>query len=527
MSLRDRRTGGAKRLLIFCLTVLVIAGLISVPYFNRARDDSASEPEPIFVPGPVTFAPGLHLLGALSPSVAYVIETTEGLILVDTGLEDALPLLLRQFKILGLDISKLKLILITHGHGDHYLGAMNLKRLTGAKIYVGKGDSHVLREAGPREAVFSTFPMDHVNIHPTVVDVELVGGEVIELGDARIRVIAAPGHTPGSICYLLKRNGRTALFSGDTIMTITGDLGTYATYLPPRYRGDAGDYLATLRELKKLSVPDFLLPGHPRTDQRKISARITPQKWSSMLGEGIRQMEALSNRYATDGADFLDGNPKQLISGLHYLGDFSETAIYCFSNQSSFILFDVPGKPKLVDFLKQQLGKIKLDLSMLNAVVLTGADPASVRGLAPLIKKTGCQIIVAQSDREEIRKLIPNANVLLPKDAMKTFDWFPLQPISVEGFGRTRTAYRIEWKGKRILMTGRVPLKFTRETVRELGRIQFDPAKFMQSLSDLKQIQPDLWLPARPVHGQNANLYGSDWQDILRQIRLYLGQRIR
>jgi glyoxylase-like metal-dependent hydrolase (beta-lactamase superfamily II) len=525
MSLKDRRTRGPKKLLVFCVTTLVIAGLIAVMYINRADNGQGEITDPIFVPVATTFAPGLHLLGALSPSVAYVVETSEGLILIDAGLEDEHPILLQQFETLGLDIQNLKMILVTHGHGDHYLGAMSLQRLTGAKIYVGKGDSSVLRDAGPRESVFSTFPMDHVNIHPTVVDVELVGGETIAMGAARIQVIATPGHTPGSVCYLLELNERTALFSGDTIMTITGDLGTYSTYLPPRYKGDAGNYLATLRELEKIPVPDLLLPGHPRTDLGVISAKVSPEDWSSLLSRGIQQMEELTKRYAADGSDFLDGNPKELIPGLHYLGDISGTAVYCFVDQSSLILLDAPGGPELVSFLDQQLGNIGLDLSILKAVVLTSADPKSTGGLAPLVEKTGCQIIAAQADWEDIRGVVPNATVLLPEATGQQFAWLPLQSIPISGFGRTRTAYRIEWKGKRILISGRIPLKITRETASDLEQMSLDRTKITQSLSRLQQVQPDLWLPARPVHGQNANLYGSDWGDVLREIRLSLGLR--
>ena len=45
-----------------------------------------------------------------------------------------------------------------------------------------------------------------------------------------------------------------------------GVLGTYAAYLPPLYRANAQDYLASLRKLRALRAPDLVLPGHPRMD---------------------------------------------------------------------------------------------------------------------------------------------------------------------------------------------------------------------------------------------------------------------
>lgn len=526
MPLKTRRLGTPQKLLILFFTLMMVAVLIVVEYANRAGDEpeiTGPDTEPIFIPAPTTFAPGLHLLGALSPSVSYVVETTEGLILIDAGLEEGHSLILSQFEALGLDIQDLKLILVTHGHGDHYLGAMELQRLTGAKIHAGKGDAQVLRQAGPRPAVFSTFPMDNVNIHPTVVDVELLGGETITLGDASIKVIATPGHTPGSVCYLLQHNGQRVLFSGDTIMTMTGDLGTYATYLPPRYRGNATDYLATLHKIKKLPAPDLLLPGHPETDQGIISARITPDQWSSMLGRGLRQMEELTTRYATDGADFLDGEPKELLPGLNYLGDYSEKAVYCFASQSSVVLVDVSGEAGFIDFIDQRLRDINLDISMVVAVAVTSVEPESVKVIESLIDRTGCRVIAGQADLDFLRSINPNMKVLLPEAAVGELAWFSIQSIPIEGFKRTRMAYQINWQGKRVLVSGGIPLKPTRETARELRVASFNSRKFMQSIAQLRQKQPDLWLPGKPVHGQNANLYGSDWLDLYRELQLTFG----
>lgn len=520
--MRQLKASGDAKLFLGLLS-LVLGGLAVLYCVNRAQDDAAvAGPEPIFVPAPVTFAPRLHLLGALSPSVAYLVETTAGLILIDAGLEQSHDLLLQQVAQLGLDIQDLKMILLTHGHGDHYLGAMKLKQSTDAKIYAGRGDADVLRQAGPREAVFSTFPMDHVHIHPTVVDVELSGDEIIELGDTRLKAIATPGHTPGSTCYLLERDGRTALFSGDTVMTITGDLGTYATYLPPRYRGNAKDYLNSLRKLQEMPVPDLLLPGHPRTNDRSISARITPQQWSQLLSDGIRGMEQLTARYAADGANFLDGHARELLPELFYLGDYADTAIYGFTVDDAVVLVDAPGDSGLVDFLEQQLSNISLNLSRVNAVVLTGVDTKSTAGLAAVIEKTGCRIIAAEAVAADFRRIHPDmdASILTATEAEVGMD---MAPVSVTGFGLNQTAWELTWHDHQVLFTGRIPLKLTNEIVAELRRMSFDPLKWTQSLQQLGQFQPDLWLPARPVNGQMANLYDSDWQDVLRQNRLSLG----
>src|SRR5262249_28159497 len=160
----------------------------------------------ILEPFPVTLAPGVHLLGALVPAAAYVVETSNGLVLIDTGMESDARSVKQQMKYLGLDWHRLQAILLTHAHGDHSGGAGRLRGATGARIYVGTGDASVLRTGEPREAFYSTFFVpDNVKPVPTVVDVELSGGETIEVGDTRIQVLATPGHSPGSTCYLMER----------------------------------------------------------------------------------------------------------------------------------------------------------------------------------------------------------------------------------------------------------------------------------------------------------------------------------
>ena len=237
--------------------------------------------------------------------------------------------------------------------------------MLGAKVYAGRGDAAVLRAGGPREAFFSTFYMPDHNPHPTTVDVELNGGESLVFGDVRILVLATPGHTSGSTCYLMERAGVRALFAGDVISRLRGDpeshstyarpLGTYSVYLPPRYRGDATAYLSSLRALRALPVPDLVLPGHPRAETEPQSPCLSQQAWEELLDQGIRDMETLLARFKTDGANFLDGNPKRLLPDLYYLGNFKGAAIYGFFAASQFFLVDAPGGPGLKEFVEARL----------------------------------------------------------------------------------------------------------------------------------------------------------------------------
>ncbi len=258
-------------IVLIVVTVTFVACLL---YRSGGGIRVAAGQVPLLGPSAIAIAPGLYLLGGLSPGAAYAVETSRGLVLIDSGIDADASVLKSQLASLGLDWRDVHAVLLTHAHGDHCGGAEHLRSVLGATVYAGQGEAAVLRAGEPREAFFSTFHMPNHNPHRTTVDVELNGGELLVFGDVRIQVLATPGHTSGSTCYLMERAGVRALFAGDVISRLRGDpeshstygrpLGTYSVYLPPRYRGDATAYLSSLRALRALPVPDLVLPGHPR-----------------------------------------------------------------------------------------------------------------------------------------------------------------------------------------------------------------------------------------------------------------------
>jgi glyoxylase-like metal-dependent hydrolase (beta-lactamase superfamily II) len=449
---------------------------------------------------------------------------------VDAGLQSDAAHLKSQIASLGLDSMRVRAILLTHAHGDHVGGAEHLRSATGAKVYAGRGDAGVLRAGGPREAFFSNFYMPNDDTHPTTIDVELAGGETIPFGDVRFRVLATPGHTPGSICYLMERGSLRVLFAGDVISMLAGDvnprspvrkrLGTYSAYLAPRYCGDATTYLSSLRELRALPVPDLILPGHPRADQTPQSPSITQASWEALLDEGIADMEALLARYERDGADFLDGVPKELLPELYYLGDFQGVAVYGFVAASRFFLVDAPGGSGLSEFVKVRLGTLGREPVAPTAVLLTTCGVSETAGLGDLVHRwPEVRVVADRNGRQRLAESLPAKVQVLPADELASQGWFEGQWIHLGWPDRASAGYELRWAGKSVVFSGRAPIKMTHEAwawlKSELAKSPKARLEYISSVSELANLKPDLWLPAVPVDGQNANLYGSEWRDLI------------
>lgn len=526
-----------RRLLVAGLAILILTGALAVGHWLRrpSPESVAAVPEAHELsPYAVTVVPGIHLLGALAPATAYVVETSEGLVLIDTGLDKDAGALRGQMASLGLDWRRIRAIFLTHVHGDHTGGAEYLRAATGAKIHVGKADAAILHAGGPREAFFSTFPMPaSITPTPTTVDVELSDEQIVAVGDASIRALVSPGHTPGSVCYLMERGEQRVLFSGDVIWSLTQrdrpqsiysrPLGTYAAYLAPRYRGDARAFLATLRRLSALPAPQLVLPGHPRNDPVPANPAMTPQRWQALLEPGIREMERLVQRYDRDGANFLDGAPKKLLPDFYYLGDRNKVAVYGFFAAGKFFVVNAPGGAGFGAFLRQQLRRLGREPAEPTAVLLTSGDADEMAGLPSLLAKSRCSVVAPRAARREIERICPAGTSFVSAEELPAKGWFTGEAILLRGRGTASVVYLLRWGEKAVLCSGRIPIKACQSAWQELEREfaggQANVADYRDSLDRLKDLSPNLWLPAGSYEGQNANLYDGEWREVLKDNR--------
>ncbi len=144
---------------------------------------------------------------------------------------------------------KLKQILITHAHIDHVGGALKLKALTGAPIYLNENDLPLL---GMMAAQAAWIGVQTPETAPP--DEALTEGRCIGLDSYPGQVLHTPGHTQGSIC--LHFEPLKMVIAGDTLFA--GSIGR--TDLP----GGNFDQIIDSIQTRLLSLPDAttVVPGH-------------------------------------------------------------------------------------------------------------------------------------------------------------------------------------------------------------------------------------------------------------------------
>jgi glyoxylase-like metal-dependent hydrolase (beta-lactamase superfamily II) len=186
---------------------------------------------------------------------AYLVEG-DGLTLIDTGMQGSGESVLNALAALGRRISTLRQIVISHHHFDHTGSLARLAELTKATVSVHKADAPYVRGDVPRppfiRAGFSGWFMRPfmglfpIHPEPCQVDAELEDGEEIEAAGG-LKVIHAPGHTPGHIALLLP--SKRILFAGDAVLNVLG--------LRPPLAMATPDMAQAKESIRKLAALDF------------------------------------------------------------------------------------------------------------------------------------------------------------------------------------------------------------------------------------------------------------------------------
>jgi glyoxylase-like metal-dependent hydrolase (beta-lactamase superfamily II) len=192
----------------------------------------------------MTIAIETVVLGQLGTN-AYLIKDTETgkAVIIDPGAQPA-PLLKR---IPGLTVEA---ILLTHAHFDHMAGLEEVRKAAGCPVYLHDAEADWLTD--PRKNGSALWPEVGGPITAAPAEHALDDGQVLRLLDTEIRVLHTPGHSPGSVSFLLDQH----LFGGDALFR----LGVGRTDL---YGGSERDLINSIaNKLFKLDDAIRVYPGH-------------------------------------------------------------------------------------------------------------------------------------------------------------------------------------------------------------------------------------------------------------------------
>ena len=201
---------------------------------------------------------------ATTSSPSYLIDTPDGITLIDAGLAGQWRELTAELTAMGRSIGDIRGVVLTHGDTDHIGFAERLRRDHGVPVFVHEADAarargevstkpewgHVKLGATTK---FLWYALTHGGVRTThLAEVVTVrDGEVLDLPGSP-RIIGMPGHSPGSIAVHVP--AADAVFVGDALTTrhvLTGAAGPQ----PAPFTDDPAEALASLRRLEGSTRP--------------------------------------------------------------------------------------------------------------------------------------------------------------------------------------------------------------------------------------------------------------------------------
>jgi len=181
-------------------------------------------------------------------AAVYLINSEESSALIDSGCGQAHSTLVHNIQSCNVKPEKIDYLFITHCHFDHTGGAKALKESLHCKVVAHELDALFL-EQGDDEVTAATWYGS--TLQPFQIDIKLSGSkQELWLGEKKVEAYHTPGHSPGSVVYLMESDNQRVLFGQD----VHGPLH-------PSLLSDKIAYQISLEFLLSLKA-DILCEGH-------------------------------------------------------------------------------------------------------------------------------------------------------------------------------------------------------------------------------------------------------------------------
>ena len=321
----------------------------------------------------------------------YLLKSGNSGILIDAG-SDRLAGALK-----SVGVEQIDWILQTHYHRDQCLGSAGLKN-AGTKIAIGKLDVDYLQPAVLGSPInisdryllgdeLSDFGRRMEPFQKPGVDRTLAEGDEIKWNEYTIRVIDTPGHTKGSVSYLVEVDGRLICFSGDLV--IEGGYIHNLFCMQWIYLQNPGIDSSVI-SINKLCLldPELLLPSHgpqitePLADLNRLRSRI----------------QAFQKRFNIQRAGRWNWSGFVQVSE-HVIQDCGSTSQLIMSESGEVLLFDCGG-----NFTADRLAeaKQKFGITKIDVIIPSHWHYDHIDGIPALAASEGAEIWVWEGLREHV-----------------------------------------------------------------------------------------------------------------------------
>jgi metallo-beta-lactamase class B len=244
---------------LLCFLILISS---CVAQSNPATAQKWNEPFP-----PFRVIGNIYYVGP-SGVTSFAIKTSKGIILLDGGLPETAPQILANLKKLGMDPKDVKILLNSQAHFDHAGAFAELKRATGAKLYISQGDKRLVEEGGHHDFGFG----DSFLFPKAKVDHTIGPGEEIRLGDTVMTATIMPGHTKGCTTWSTRVQEGHAEYNVVWICSLS--VPGYKLVNNPKYPNIVEDYQHSIAVAKRMRADVFLAPHSEFFDLQGRYARL-------------------------------------------------------------------------------------------------------------------------------------------------------------------------------------------------------------------------------------------------------------
>jgi metallo-beta-lactamase class B len=275
----------SKACVVYALLVICLSCVFLADSNKPSLQNDWTEPFAAF-----RIAGNLYYVGS-KDLASYLVTTPEGHILINTGLDENVPLIRTSVESLGFKFTDVKILLISHAHWDHNGGAALVKELTGAKYMVMDADVEAVESGGKTDFHYAN---DAQTLYkPTKVDRIIHDGDKVTLGGSVLVARLTPGHTRGCTTWTMTVNdGRTTLNA--VIIGSPNVNPGYKLVGNERYPQIADDYDKSFRVLKSLPC-DLFLGAHgsyfdlhkkyERLKRFELTAFVDPEGYRRFVSE--------------------------------------------------------------------------------------------------------------------------------------------------------------------------------------------------------------------------------------------------